>query len=251
LLSLFITISGFFAKIDQAARILQILFLPVTFYLLYALILYSLNKGSVFDRKPGAKRILIYYCFIVTTILVGIGFFSARNSAQLISSLIFSPMVLYFLILVWPHREQALPLKKSEIKSLVASQQAEIDIDRRTFLKLIGSAGILALILGLFGRRAGISNFLGGPNLSSVSLKDASGNVIEPAAKSPTDGYNISQVDDSVPAYFGFVDKNGKWFIMREGEDGSFRYARGETDFSTNWVNRHKLIYDLFDRVFY
>jgi len=117
-------------------------------------------------------------------------------------------------------------------------------------LKLIGSAGILALILGLFGRRGGIPNLLGNANLDSVALKDTSGNIVNPAQDSPTDGYSISQIDDSVPSYFGFVNKEGSWFIMREGEDSAFRYVKGDTNFGTSWASRSKLNYNYFDKVF-
>ncbi|MBI2066375.1 hypothetical protein HYT60_02640 [Candidatus Woesebacteria bacterium] len=208
LLSLFVSITGLTARIDLAARFLQILFLPVTAYLLYILAEHILAKTPVFDQKTG-----------------------------------------YFLILVWPHRKAALPLKRSEFKLLPATEP-KVDVNRRDLLKLIGSAGILALILGLFGRRGGLPNLLGNTNLDSVTLKDPSGNVINPAQDSPTDGYSISQVDDSVPSYLGFVNREGSWFIMREGEDSSFRYVKGEVNFGINWTNRTKLNYNYFDKVF-
>lgn len=247
-LSLFVSISGFASKIDPAARILQILFLPVTVYLIYVSVEHVLNKTSVFDQKTGLRRAVIYYCFIITTAVVGISFLSSLDFPQFISSLIFSPMAIYFLLLVWPRRKEALPL---ESKSLLAPA-AKLDVNRRDFLKLIGSAGIMAVILGLFSKRSGIGNFLGNPvsSFESVTLKDPLGNVISPAQTSPTDGYNISQVDDSMPSYFGFVNKDGGWFIMREGEDSAFRYVRGDNNFTINWTNRSKLDYNYFDRVF-
>jgi len=249
LLSLFVSITGVTARIDFAARFLQILFLPVTAYLLYILAEHILAKTPVFDQKTGFRRALIYYCFIVTATVVGVSFFASRNLPQVVSSLVFSPMAIYFLILVWPHRKGALPLKKSEFKLLPATEP-KVDVNRRDFLKLIGSAGILALILGLFGRRGGIPNLLGNANLDSVALKDTSGNIVNPAQDSPTDGYSISQIDDSVPSYFGFVNKEGSWFIMREGEDSAFRYVKGDTNFGTSWASRSKLNYNYFDKVF-
>ncbi|KKU03125.1 MAG: hypothetical protein UX88_C0006G0001 [Candidatus Woesebacteria bacterium GW2011_GWC2_47_16] len=249
LLSLFVSITGLTAQIDLAARFLQILFFPVTAYLLYILAEHLLAKTPVFDQKTGLRRVLIYYCFIVTATVVGVSFFASRNFPQVASSLIFSPMAIYFLILVWPHRKGALPLKKSEFKLLPATEP-KVDVNRRDFLKLIGSAGILALILGLFGRRGGLPNLLGNANLESVTLKDPSGKVINPAQDSPTDGYSISQIDDSSPSYFGFINKNGAWFIMREDEDSSFRYAKGESDLPVYWSTRTKLNYDYFNKVF-
>lgn len=258
LLSLFVSVTGLTTNIDLAARILQILFLPVTVYLLYVLIEHVFKKTSVFDQKSGLRRVLIYYCFIMTTVLIIVGFFSAMNLPQLISALIFSPMAIYFLLLVLPRRKTAFPIpviKKvaSEIQAVEALAQPSetVDTDRRNFLKLIGSAGILAVILGLFSRRSGIPSFLGNADSGEpLTLKNASGNVIDPAENSPTSGYNISQIDDSTPAYFGFVNKDGAWFIMREGEDDAFRYAKGDNNFTKSWESRAKLNYDYFDKVY-
>ena len=234
------------------------LFLPVTAYLVYASAQHISNKTPVFDQKTGFQRAVIYYCFILTTTVVSLSFLSSRNVPQVVSSLIFSPMALYFLLLVWPRRKEALLLseggrtanKQPRFKSLLAPA-ITLDVDRRNFLKLIGSAGILAVILGLFSRRSGVPRFWGNvDSFESVTLKDTSGNVINPAESSPTEGYNISQIDDSVPAHFGFINKDGAWFIMKECEDGAFLYAKGEKDFATNWENRAKLKYNFFEEVF-
>jgi hypothetical protein len=250
LLSLFVSVTGLGAKIDLTSRVLQILFLPVTGYLLYVLVDHIFRKTPVFNQKTGFGRIIIYYCFIITTAVVSVGFLSSIDFPQFLSALIFSPMAIYFLLLVWPKRKQALPLRKSELALLVAPTP-KLDVSRRDFLKLIGSAGILAVIMGLFSRRSGISSFLGGgTGQESVTLKDTSGNVINPAENSPTDGYSITQIDDSIPSYFGFVDKNGNWFIMREGEDSAYRYAKGGGNFASNWSNRTILDYNYFDKVF-
>jgi len=258
LLSLFVSITGLVAKIDLAARILQMLFLPVTAYLIYVLVEHILHKTPVFGQKTGFRRVIVYYCFIVTTTVVSLSFLSSLNISQFVSSLIFSPMAVYFLLLVWPRRKEALLLSKSprttdrqsESKSLLAPAP-KLDVDRRNFLKLIGGAGILAVILGLFSKRSGVPSFLGNvDNLESVTLKDTSGNVINPAENSPTEGYNISQIDDSMPSYFGFVNKDGAWFIMREGEDEAFLYTKGDANFTANWSSRTKLKYNYFDSVF-
>ncbi len=258
LLSLFVSITGLVAKIDLAARILQTLFLPVTAYLIYVLVEHILHKTPVFDQKTGFRRVIVYYCFIVTTTVVSLSFFSSLNIPQFVSSLIFSPMAFYFLLLVWPRRKEALLLskggrtayKQSESKSLLAPT-GKLDVDRRNFLKLIGSAGILAVILGIFSKRSTIPSFLGNvDSLESVTLKNTSGNIINPAESSPTEGYNISQIDDSIPSYFGFVNKDGGWFIMREGEDEAFLYTKGDSNFTINWSNRAKLKYNYFDGVF-
>ena len=125
------------------------------------------------------------------------------------------------------------------------------DVDRRDFLKLIGTAGVLAFIFSLFSRR-GVPFFGSTTAIGTASLLDSSGQKINPAEKSPTDSYFISETDDSAPtAYFGFVNNHGQWYIMKEGVDGSFRYAKGETDFNGNWLKRDSLNYDYFNNVFW
>ncbi|HHD92284.1 MAG TPA: hypothetical protein ENL06_01500 [Candidatus Portnoybacteria bacterium] len=63
------------------------------------------------------------------------------------------------------------------------------------------------------------------------------------------DIYHISDIDDSSPAYYGFVDKDGNWYIMKE-DTGTYRYCKGTTDYSTNWSNRASLTYDYYDNIF-
>lgn len=254
LLALFVSSTGLVAQTDLASRILQILFLPVTFYLVFMLIEHIFKKTPVFDQKTGFRRIVVYYCFVLTTAVISISFFSSRTFPQLISSLIFSPMAIYFLLLVWPRRKIALPLleivtKKADVKPLLAPA-AKLDVNRRDFLKLLGSAGILAVVLGLFSRRGAIPLLGGAGGADSITIKDSLGNPINPAQDSPTAGYSISQIDDSVPSYFGFVNHSGAWFIMRESEDSAFRYVKGDTNFSSNWEKRGGLNYNYFDRVF-
>lgn len=250
ILSLFVSASGLTAQIDPTSRILNILFLPVTGYLLYVLIRHLFSKTPVFNQNPGIARLFIYYCFIVTTTVVSIGFISSVDIPQFLSALIFSPMAIYFLLLVLPKKKVALPFKKSEMAQILAPSP-NLDTDRRDFLKLIGTTGILALIMGFFGRRSSISPFMGGDGTNeSITIKDISGKVINPAENSPTDGYSISQIDDSTPSYFGFVNKDGGWFIMREDEDSAYRYVRGDSNFTQSWPNRTKLEYNYFDKVF-
>lgn len=126
------------------------------------------------------------------------------------------------------------------------------DLNRRQFLKLLGgsSVGIIALSL-FFPQKASAAFFGSVPGPGTVSLKDSSGNQIDPAEKEPTDGYRISEIDDSsLPSYYGFVDKDSNWYIAKEDSSGSYRYVRGASSFSTNWTNRASLTYDYFDSIF-
>lgn len=63
--------------------------------------------------------------------------------------------------------------------------------------------------------------------------------------------YETSNVDESGdPKYYGFVDRDGNWYIMRNTSGTDFAYSRGITDYSTNWTNRAALSYDSFSNVF-
>lgn len=72
-----------------------------------------------------------------------------------------------------------------------------------------------------------------------------------------TDGlsqYKITDIDaDASPNYYSFVDKAGNWYILKEtisaGAD-TYRYAKGTSDYSTNWTGRAGLSYDYFNTTF-
>jgi uncharacterized protein YggU (UPF0235/DUF167 family) len=66
------------------------------------------------------------------------------------------------------------------------------------------------------------------------------------------DHYKISDIDDaSNPKYYGFLDKDGNWYILKEDTTAkTYRYTKGATNYSTNWGNRTTLTYDYFDVVF-
>ncbi len=249
LLALFVSITGFLANVNLPARIFQILFLPITLFLILTSINHVVNEIPALDRGRGLKRFLVYYCFIVTAVLVIIGFLSATTIPQFVSATFFTSISLYFLLLVWPRGSRTVLAVKKDIKTSLAPG-LKIDVDKRDFLKLVGTAGIVTFIYGLFSRR-GVPFLSGAPLISSATLTDASGNKIDPAEKSITDNYSISEIDDSTPeAYFGFVNDKGEWYVMKEDAEGAFRYARGNSDFETNWAKREKLIYDYFNSVF-
>jgi hypothetical protein len=126
------------------------------------------------------------------------------------------------------------------------------DLDRRQFLKLLGGGSLGILAMSLFSPQKASAAFFGSvPGPGVVAIKDSSGNQIDPAEKSPTDGYRVSEIDDtSLPSYYGFVDKDGNWYVAKEDSSGSYRYSKGTSSFSTNWTGRAALTYDYFDAIF-
>jgi len=221
------------------------------------------------------KKIVLFYNTIIVTILTVVGFFAAKTIPQLISTLLFFPLAAYFWRMIVPVSQRAIPIivptavpskkphskkpasKKTPAVELTALENitdeaatGKFDLNRRTFLRLIGSAGISVFLLSIFTGKADAAFFGSVPGPGTVGMKDSSGNLIDPAEKKPTDGYNISQVDDAIPSYYGYVEKNGAWYIVKEDATGAFRYAKGSSSFSSNWTSRASLTYDYFNAVF-
>ena len=253
ILAVFISLTSMSVSTALPGQLFKILFLPVTVYLLYTLLNHWFTRAPALNFQSGWPRLLIYYCFIMSATLVVTSLLAVETMAQLVSTLIFSPLVGYFFALVWPRRSPApvfAPAYPARTQPAPASA-ANLDADRRDFLKLIGTAGISIFLYNLFLRRDSNLLFSGSPAPTApLAIQNAQGEVINPAEKSPTQGYYISQIDDSPVAYFGFINNLGQWFIMRQETDDSYRYSKGDKDFIAAWSNRAKLTYDYFDNVF-
>jgi hypothetical protein len=147
-------------------------------------------------------------------------------------------------------------VQKAEKENVIEGEEVTLkekfDIDRRTFLKLIGSAGMTLFLFSIFTKKAQAAFFGSNPGPGIVGIKDSEGTLIDPAIKHPTDGYKIAELDDSTPAYYGFVDKDGNWFIMKEAS-GQYKYYKKlptDDDFGTEWPNRGGFSYQYFDAIF-
>lgn len=215
------------------------------------------------------RKLLIYYSFIIVSLMVAVGFISASSIPQLISAVLFFPLFIYFAIRVLPNKAKAahLPVeptvvlqparkgKKNE-DGVVNLKKLGVDVDRRMFLKAIASAGLSVFLFAIFTKKAEAAFFGSVPGPGVVALKDTAGNKIDPSEKQPTDGYNITELDDAgTPAFYGFVNKSGAWYIMKEdsGATPYYSYTKGSSDFTnatTGWPNRTNLSYDYFSNVF-
>ena len=201
------------------------------------------------------NKLLTYYSFIVVSVMVVSGFLGARSTPQLISAVLFYPMLVYFLSLVTP-KKQKTPITPQ----IIAPQEAKIkiekpksyDLNRRAFLKLIGTAGASLFLFSIFTKKTQAAFFGSVPGPGTVAIKDTTGTAIDPAEKGPTDGYAISQLDaDGSPAYYGYVNKTGAWYIMKENADGSYVYVRGSSGFAAGWATRGtRTDYNTFDQIF-
>lgn len=202
------------------------------------------------------KKILIFGSFIAASMLVAVTFVTSTTYTQLaIATLLYPPLV-YFAFKCFPHKSYKTDIDKPvvAIQPVTKSKKENVetvDIDKRAFLKLIGAAGFSFFIFSIFAKRA--ESLLFGKAVESgvVALEDTAGNKINPTERQPTDGYIISEVDNGEFTFYGFINKNGGWYIMKENPDtGSFRYTKGESNFPGGWNNRKLLNYDYFHNVF-
>lgn len=262
ILTLLITFGAAF-NAQKVSVIPLILIIPITLYLL------SLSLGKIqtnsftFPFQKSLGGLFLYYSFVAVAIMSISGLVGAKNIPQLISGVFFLPLLWYFATLVLPKKKKAInipvslvelkelsqPKRKVELKKTPVTKLPKIDIDRRQFLKLIGSAGLTVFMFSIFAKKAQAAFFGSVPGPGTVAVKDSGGNLVDPAISTPTDGYKITEIDDSTPAYYGYLDKAGKWFIMKEST-GAYRYVKGASSFTTNWTNRAALSYDYFDAVF-
>jgi hypothetical protein len=203
---------------------------------------------------------------INSLLLVFVAVYGAIFYFNFVFILMIFPLPIYFVILNFERKNMeiksvekqlvnpvALVLKKNVKlkKSLKEDDQKVGEPMRRKFLKVLGGVGIGFILMSIINPRKAQASFFGSvPGPGTVSVKDTTGAKIDPAIKSPTDAYGITQIADTTPAYYGFVNKSGAWYITREEADGSYRYFKGLTDFASSWLNRGGLSYNYFDTVF-
>lgn len=204
------------------------------------------------------RKILTSCSFVIASLIEIMVFITATTYTQLAVAILLYPLLLYFIFKALPKKTRRYTSKKpvTAIQQPVKSAEKEnvvgiTDINKRAFLKLIGGVGLSLFLFSIFNKRAEGLFFKSLPGSGGVSLEDIAGNKINPAQSHPMDGYRISDIDNNVITYYGFTNKDGAWFIMREDTDiGSFRYARGESNLTGNWTNRENLKYDYFSNIF-
>ena len=207
------------------------------------------------------KLIILYNLFVVA-IIEWLSLKSIDSITGLVLPLLLVPLMVH-LTLELKRRPRKLG-PKTELVTFQKSISGEViqgpagisDRDRRLFLKLIGSTGLSLFFMSLVSKEAQATFFGSMPGPGTLALKDSTGTTIDPAKNHPTDGYKISQLDDSggTYLYFAYVNKDGAWYIQRETingvNTGDYRYYKGSSDFAANWSNRSGLAYDDFDDIF-
>lgn len=63
--------------------------------------------------------------------------------------------------------------------------------------------------------------------------------------------YPSDQLTSGPVTYNGYLDRDGRWYITEQNTTtGTFRYAKGSSNYSNNWDNRAGLSYGYFNEVF-
>lgn len=208
------------------------------------------------------KKTLSYVSFAILGLFVILLFVTAKSYTQLGLAIAAYPIIAYFALKVFPRTVEKYPVAAvvSNVSSIpqqnipITGKVDVVDVDKRTFLRLIGATGISFFLFSLLGRRA--ETLLFGENIESrLSMIEGSltGNPSNSVPTvSPNQGYRISEVNNSEDGtYYAFINEKGQWFIMKEDiESGSFRYSRGDSEFPENWDRRNKLTYDYYHNVF-
>lgn len=205
------------------------------------------------------KKLIILYSFVITSFMAISGILNASSLTEVASAvMLFTPLAFYFTVLILPKKHHRVPTAEPIIdiipNELKKIKNTDYDPERRKFLKLIGAAGGSLFLMTVFTKKAEAAFFGSMPGPGTVSIKNIGGTQIDPAEKKPTDGYNITEIDDSAAdIYYGFVNKDGAWYIQKELSTGAYRYTRGTSDFTnatTGWPNRTNLTYGYFNEIF-
>ena len=198
------------------------------------------------------------------------GFYHADPSQEMVYGLSFATMTLFLGLttikrqsqteedmepdpettLLHPHIP---PIPQETPMPTQPTQKIDIaDIDKRAFLKLIGATGFSLFLFSIFNKRPDTSFWgSGAEQLGSTFLKDTASSKIDLTDRQPTGDYSISDIDDDIISFYGFTNKNGAWYIMKEDTDtGAVRYSKGDNDFPNNWEKRQELKYDYFNNIF-
>lgn len=202
------------------------------------------------------RKFLIYSIFIVASMVEVLMFVTSETYTQLTVAILIYPILFYSGWRLLLRKRKKLRVEEpfrveQPVETTKQDSGGILDIGRRDFIRLIGAAGVSFFLYSIFSKRAEALFFGRSSDPGTTSLIDSKGKSVDPAERQPTDGYVISEIEDSDTPFYGFINKSGSWYIMKVDQDtGSFRYFRGELDFQGNWAKRKRLRYGYFHDVF-
>lgn len=203
------------------------------------------------------SKTLTYSSFALASLLVVAAFLTARSYTQLTIAVILFPALAYFALRIFPRRAGGTPAITIQMPVRTIQRTEEIrkekvdvvDLDKRTFLKLLGTVGVSVFLFSLLGKK--VESLLFGGSLAPTASPPQNTSNVGTSQAGPTAGYNVAEIDENVISYYGFTNQSGGWLIMREDtQANSFRYAKGNSNFPLNWANRADLKYDYYYNLF-
>lgn len=210
------------------------------------------------------QKAITYSSFLIASFVVTALFITSSDYTQLAIAVTLYPFLIYIAYELFVRTKNLTPPPAPQVTRVNEVQVAPVetvketstisDIEKRAFLKLVGAAGISFFLFSLFNKKLNPLS-IGGNSLGSGTLfgpDNVDGTKTEAMSTQPLDGYKISEIDDiEEVSYYGFINKDGGWLIMRQDADTStFRYTKGDSDFPKNWEKRGQFMYDYFYNVF-
>lgn len=209
------------------------------------------------------KNLIKYSTFVFACFFVAWVFITATTFDQLAAGIFIYPLFVIFAYKIFSDKMRSHPpkiLPTVAIHPPRAQAKAEqdeksnisiADIDKRVFLKLIGGAGLSFFLYSLFSKKTEDVFFKTPSRQEKITIADLEGKQISPAQSHPLDGYNIAEIEDEIISFYGYMNKDGSWYVLKlDTVTGSFRYARGSKDFPIAWKNRKNLKYGYFNNMF-
>ena len=205
-----------------------------------------------------------YLTFVIAFFFVIATFITATNFTQLAIASLLYPVLMFTAYKMYTRKSGSVSGKvivdeETTQTQAGAKKPAEriviSDVDKRVFLKLIGSAGAFLFLFSLFNKKAENMFYKSLPEQgrSFFDKKEASraGTGTTAAITQPTEEYGISEIDNGETSYYGYTKLGGAWYIMKvDSASNSFRYIKGDKNFPNSWKSRDKLKYDYFGNVF-
>lgn len=202
------------------------------------------------------KTILKFGTFTLAAFIVVAAFVTARSYTQLSIAIIIYPLLVWLVFKTFladgTHIESMRPAGAYTGGQTIAGETLGIaDVDKRAFLKLVGATSLSLFLYSIINKAPKNLFSKGILPLEQTPLETPSEGTTAQMQSQPAEGYRISEIDDDIITFYGFTKKDGGWYIMRlDTNTGSFRYARGDVNFSANWAKREKLKYDFSSAVF-
>lgn len=225
---------GFKSVKSSIDLIFPFLLMPVFFYM----------TGGLIRQFKKTNWLFFIYSFLFSIIILIADLGNVRHLKDLVLVGIVLPLPTYLLI-IFVEKIKSFKHKKelNEPMEMVKMEEDKKDVDeaKRKFLKLLAGTGLTTVFLYMFNAKKANAAFFGnGGGSNTLSLKNSTGEKIDPATDSPLDGYVIANIEENVALnYFGFTNKKGNWYIMRiNNTNNSFSYFRGDVEYLTGWQAR-------------